>query len=331
MITKRLEANTGIAEAAGLLRAGELVAFPTETVYGLGANALDDLAVDRLFDAKRRPSHNPVIVHVSSIEQARSLAREWPREAEALATALWPGPLTLVVPAGPQIARAVLAGGDTVGLRMPAHPVALELIAAAGIPVAAPSANRSGSISPTDAEHVLDSLDGRIAAVLDGGPCEIGIESAVVDVSSGRPQILRPGVLGASRIATLLGVPKLEDRYPREGGPLRSPGMLKRHYAPAIPLRLVEQEVLERAPAAAAVLWLTRPAPADSRGWYAGGDPSSVARQLYAMLRRAERSGAEEIWCELPPEDPDWMAVRDRLQRAAAPAGGDAEETGSEE
>jgi L-threonylcarbamoyladenylate synthase len=222
-----------VEEAAALIRAGKLVAFPTETVYGLGANALDAAAVARIFEAKGRPTTSPLIVHVDSVEMARGLASEWPRAADILTERYWPGPLTLVVPKRPIIPDIVTAGLPTVGLRMPAHPLALELIRAAGVPIAAPSANRFTELSPTLAGHVPEGL---ADYVLDGGPARVGIESTVLSLG-GAPTLLRPGVIPLTEIEALIGPVNTAEHPPQ--GAHASPGMHRRHYRPATPLYLV--------------------------------------------------------------------------------------------
>ncbi|MEM9177738.1 MAG: L-threonylcarbamoyladenylate synthase, partial [Myxococcota bacterium] len=246
--------DAAYAEAARVLQAGGLVAFPTETVYGLGANALDADAVARIFEAKGRPADNPIIVHVADAAAARSLAAAWPSAAEELSTAAWPGPLTLVVEKTASIPPIVTGGGATVGLRVPDHPVARALLEAAACPIAAPSANRSEAVSPTTARHVVDSLGPWVddLLVLDGGACAVGIESTVVDVTGDAPTVLRPGMFRLDRAATS-GV----DPAPAAPGPARSPGQRPRHYAPSKPLVVLAPEALADArPAADGVPFL---------------------------------------------------------------------------
>ncbi len=295
-----------LAEAARILRAGGLVAFPTETVYGLGANALDDEAVQRIFDAKGRPATNPLIVHVASEAAARALARRWPESAARLAAAHWPGPLTLVVEKTAAISDRVTAGGATVALRVPAHPVALELLRRADRPIAAPSANRSEEISPTTARHVADSLGSSVEdlIVLDGGPCPVGIESTVVDVTGAEPVVLRPGTLALTFSPRAAGTPGSDPT------PARSPGQHARHYAPRKTLRLVR--AAEPLPAArAGDAWLELPP-----------QPEAAAQRLYAELRRLDAEpGVERILVREPPSGPGWDAIRDRLERAATRGG----------
>jgi len=302
-----------VARAIEILRTGRLVAFPTETVYGLGADARSDEAVARIYQAKGRPSHNPLIVHVPDVAGARALAGEWNAMAEKLAARFWPGPLTIVVPAGLGLAASVLAGGDTVGLRVPAHPLALRLLRESGLPLAAPSANASNRISPTTAEAVLDSLDGLIDAVLDGGACTVGIESTVIDVTGDVPAILRPGRIGRGELSALLGV---EVRRAGDGGGsgLRSPGMMPRHYAPQVPLRLGGDSDAESN--AFRIRFGDRLEETDA-GIVLPRTPTEAARWLYWALRRGETSGAEAIEVQGLPDGEGWEAIRDRLSRAA--------------
>jgi len=302
-----------VARAIEILRTGRLVAFPTETVYGLGADARSDEAVARIYQAKGRPSHNPLIVHVPDVAGARALAGEWNAMAEKLAARFWPGPLTIVVPAGLGLAASVLAGGDTVGLRVPAHPLALRLLRESGLPLAAPSANASNRISPTTAEAVLDSLDGLIDAVLDGGACTVGIESTVIDVTGDVPAILRPGRIGRGELSALLGV-EVRCAGDGGGGALRSPGMMPRHYAPQVPLRLGGDSDAESN--AFRIRFGDRLEETDA-GIVLPRTPTEAARWLYWALRRGETSGAEAIEVQGLPDGEGWEAIRDRLSRAA--------------
>ena len=290
-----------LERAAALIRAGKLVAFPTETVYGLGANALDAEAVARIFQAKGRPKTSPLIVHVDSIEMARGLAAEWPLPAEMLARRYWPGPLTLVVPKRPSIPDIVTAGLSTVGLRMPAHPLALELIRAAGVPIAAPSANRFTELSPTLPGHVPEGL---ADYVLDGGPAHVGIESTVLSLA-GPPVLLRPGVIPLPEIEALVG-PVMIAETPAEGAHA-SPGMHRRHYRPATPLYLVAQG---EAPPEGCGAWLRI-------GQEMPADPAAYAAVLYEVLHRLDSQGVGGIAVERPPDTPEWAGVLDRLRRAA--------------
>ncbi|MBZ5586219.1 MAG: threonylcarbamoyl-AMP synthase [Acidobacteriia bacterium] len=289
-----------VERAAELIRAGKLVAFPTETVYGLGANALDAAAVARIFEAKRRPRTSPLIVHVDSVEMARSLAARWPAAAETLARRYWPGPLTLVVPKR-NIPDIVTAGLPTVGLRMPAHPLALALIGAAGVPIAAPSANRFTELSPTTAAHVPESL---ADYVLDGGPARVGIESTVLSLVEA-PVLLRPGVIPLPEIEALIG-PVRTAAAPAEG-PHASPGMHRRHYRPATPVYLLGPGE-NPPPGRGAWLRMGREMPAD---------PRAYAAALYQKLHALDGEGWEWIAVERPPDTPEWAGVLDRLRRAA--------------
>jgi L-threonylcarbamoyladenylate synthase len=292
-----------VAEAAALIRAGKLVAFPTETVYGLGANALDAAAVERIFTAKRRPRTSPLIVHVDTIEMARGLASEWPAAAETLVRHYWPGPLTIVLPKRASIPDNVTAGLPTVGLRMPAHPLALELIRAAGVPIAAPSANRFTELSPTLAGHIPEAL---ADYVLDGGPARVGIESTVLSLA-GRPTLLRPGVIPLPEIEALIG-PVGEASAP-ETGAHASPGMHPRHYRPVTPLYLVASGGAPRYEGTGEFLRIGREMPAD---------PREYAAVLYERLHSLDARGLAWIAVELPPDTPEWAGVRDRLRRAAS-------------
>ena len=310
-----------LARAAAALREGELVAFPTETVYGLGADAGNADAVRRIFAAKGRPADHPVIVHLLDATGLSRWAREVPAGAQRLADAFWPGPLTLILPRAPQVHDVVTGGQDRVGLRVPSHPVALALLRAftdaGGSGIAGPSANRFGEISPTTARHVADDLGDRVAMIIDGGACAVGIESTIVAFADGEPTLLRPGGIGIDAIARVLG---RRPRAPGADAP-RASGTLASHYAPRTPARLVEAAALPAAVAAdptAAVLSRTVPKPAAHRGpWLAApGDPAGYAHDLYASLRTLDGSGAASILIEDPPEDAAWLAVRDRLARA---------------
>lgn len=293
-----------ISEAAALLRRGEVVAFPTETVYGLGSNALNAAAVQRVYDLKQRPSTSPLIVHVDSIEMARTLVTEWSPLADELARRYWPGPLTLVLPKQPQIPDIVTAGLQTVGIRIPAHPIALALIKEAGIPLAAPSANKFTGISPTTAEHVREAF-GDAVPVLDGGPCEVGIESTVVAVEGSKLTLLRPGMisLGDLELTTVTG-----EAHP-------APGMHHRHYSPRTPLLLITDPA-QVPDATGAYIWHTHPAPS-ARAIHLPADPAQYAAQLYAVLHQLDHEGLPWIAVEAVPTTPEWSAIRDRLQRAA--------------
>ncbi len=291
-----------IDRAAALLRAGRLVAFPTETVYGLGALAKDDFAVKAIFAAKGRPATNPVIVHVADPVEVLSVAVEWPATAANLAAAFWPGPLTLVLPKRLDLPAVVTAGGPTVAVRCPDHPVARALLRAVGAPLAAPSANRSTELSPTRAEHVLKGLDGRIDAILDAGPCRAGLESTVVDLTDG-VRVLRPGPVTAAMLARVVGPVTVGSR---QDGIAKSPGLMAKHYSPRTPAVLAADRAdAERlAGATGAVVDL-------------GTDPIFAAANLYATLHALDDGRYDRIAIVLPPDAPEWAAVRDRLLRAA--------------
>ncbi len=295
-----------IEHAAGLIRAGKLVAFPTETVYGLGANALDPDAVARIFKVKGRPSTSPLILHVDSLEMAHSLASAWPAAAEELARRFWPGPLTLVVPKNPRVPDVATAGLSTVGLRMPAHPMALELIRAAGVPIAGPSANRFTALSPTTAEHVRASLGDAVDYILDGGPCPVGIESTVL--SADPPVLFRPGVIPLADLEAVTG----PLRVAKAGrGSHASPGMHKRHYQPATPL------YLGAPPSTGRGFWLWLTPGREGAGMRMPADPRGYAAVLYATLHSLDRQRFDWIAVEPPPDSPEWAGVLDRLRRAA--------------
>ncbi|MCC6294969.1 MAG: threonylcarbamoyl-AMP synthase [Bryobacterales bacterium] len=295
-----------VREAAALIRAGGLVAFATETVYGLGANALDAAAVRRIYEIKGRPATSPLIVHVSSVGMARDLAAGWSELAGRLAALYWPGPLTLVLPKRPHVPGVVTAGLDTVALRMPAHPQALELIATAGVPVAAPSANRFTQLSPTTARHVQDAFEGRVP-VLDGGPCAVGIESTVLSLAGPAPVLLRPGMIPRDELVAIAG-PLAEPAAGPEaaGGAHASPGQHERHYQPRTPLYLDHGE---GRPGRGLLLRHGRELPATA---------SEYAARLYGILHEADAAGYDWIAIEPPPGGAVWEGIRDRLQRAAA-------------
>lgn len=311
-----------IARAAQRLRDGELVAFPTETVYGLGACALDARAVAKIYAAKSRPSYNPLIVHVADEGAARTLAATWDERAQTLAAAFWPGPLTLVVPKVAEVPSAVSAGLDTVALRVPAQSVAQQLLQRAAVPLAAPSANASGQVSPTRAAHVAASL-GEAIWVLDGGPCAIGIESTVVDVSGPRSAILRPGSIGAAQIEALIG-PLAEASLHQEDAPRPAPGMLARHYAPRARVHLFPSltdahfhAVLLGAGQPIGVLALAPTRLEAAREIILPLDAAAYAQGFYAALRALDDAGVGLILIEDVPHLPQWDGVRDRLNRAA--------------
>jgi L-threonylcarbamoyladenylate synthase len=308
-----------IARAAALIGQGHLVAFPTETVYGLGANALHPAAVEKIYEAKGRPAHNPLIVHVADATAAQRLVTAWPEAAERLASRWWPGPLTLVLPKSRDVPAEVTAGLGTVAIRVPAHPVALALLRAAGVPVAAPSANRSGQVSPTTAAHVVESLGERVQMVLDGGPTSVGIESTVLDLSDRAPILLRPGMVSREELEAVVGPIATAAPAAAAAAPRPAPGMLDRHYAPDAPVILFTDagEVAAECGPAAAALVRTVGLPDVSVQERLPADPAGYARELYGALRRLDARGPEVILVERPPMTPEWAAIRDRLERAA--------------
>jgi L-threonylcarbamoyladenylate synthase len=297
--------SLSINEAAAILRAGGLVAFPTETVYGLGANALDTAAVEKIFEIKGRPATSPLIVHVSSVEMAREIVAEWPSSADELARIYWPGPLTLVLRKHDRIPDSVTAGLPTVAVRVPNHPVALALIAEAGVPVAAPSANRFSGISPTTAEHVRAAF-GDAVPVLDGGPCQVGIESTVVAIDGDKLTLLRPGMISLGDIEQAAS--EADSAHP-------SPGMHARHYSPRTPLLLVNGPG-ELPGRDGAYVWRVALGPS-ARSRRMPLDPVDYAAQLYRVLHELDAEGWPWIAVETPPDAPQWAAIRDRLHRAA--------------
>jgi L-threonylcarbamoyladenylate synthase len=312
--------ESAVEEAVKLLRAGEVVALPTETVYGLSANALDAAAVRRIFEVKGRPATNPLIVHVASLELARRCVLEWPLRAEELARKHWPGPLTLVLPKASAIPDEVTAGGETVAVRWPSHPFMQAVIRRCEFPLAAPSANRSNELSPTNSSHVAAGLGDRVPLIIDAGQCQVGIESTVYDVLANR--VLRPGIIPASELGATSGAAI-------STGALRSPGLLEKHYSPRARMIVSRwssgEEAAELAMRTGFVLEKTRviaydKIPTDARF---GGvsvipeDAEAYARALYAELHRCDEAGAELILVETPPEGGLWEGIHDRLRRAA--------------
>lgn len=305
-------AEDEIRRAAQLIRAGKLVAFPTETVYGLGANALNVDAVRRIYTTKGRPASSPLIVHVAEIAAAKQLATEWSATAQDLAAQFWPGPLTLVVPKQRSIDDMVTAGLPSVALRVPSHPVALRLMQLAEVPVAAPSANRFMQLSPTTAEHVRVGLGDSVDMLLDGGPAQVGIESTVVSLTAERPVVLRPGMITLEELRAATRVewgdprtaePHLAETNMTTGGGTESPGLHPRHYAPRTPFYVLKAGC-------------TRP---EGRGRLLelSTDPIAYASRLYAALHAADNEGWDWIAVEEPPQGPEWTGIRDRLRRAA--------------
>jgi L-threonylcarbamoyladenylate synthase len=310
-----------LREAAALLRDGRLVAFPTETVYGVGADAGNAAAVRRIFAAKGRPADHPVIVHLADVEALEHWARAVPAPARRLADAFWPGPLTLILPRAAHVLDVVTGSQDSVGVRMPGHPVARGLLEAFGGAIAAPSANRFGHVSPTTAQHVAADLGDRIALILDGGACAVGIESTIVAFRGDEPYLLRPGGISVGDLARVLGRPP----SPPEHFAPRAPGTLPSHYAPRTPASLLPPHALRAELAqlvardeSVAVLARTLSRPEDFDGVWMGAahDATAYAHDLYAHLRTLDAANADAILIEAPPDAPEWLAVRDRLARA---------------
>jgi L-threonylcarbamoyladenylate synthase len=299
-----------------MLRAGKLVAFPTETVYGLGANALDALAVARIFEAKGRPTTSPMIVHVSNYDMLRSVVAEWPQAAQDLAQRFWPGPLTLVLKKQAIVPALVTAGLETIGVRMPSHPVALALIEATGLPVAAPSANRFTQLSPTTAEHVRQSLGGRVDYILDGGACTVGIESSVLSLAGPMPVLLRPGGVSRAQIEAVIG--PVAQRSEAENGPHLSPGMHPRHYSPRTKLLLVREGEIPQEGSGAYLQLHLSPKSEVRKIVLMPVDARKYAAQIYAVLHELDSQKFDWIAVDSPDDDPEWDAVRDRLRRAAS-------------
>jgi L-threonylcarbamoyladenylate synthase len=312
-----------IEQAIEILRRGGVVAFPTETVYGLGADATNAAAVRRIFEIKGRPATNPLICHVADETVARRYAREWPLAASQLAKAFWPGPLTLVVPKTDDIVPEATAGRETVGLRAPDHPLTLELLRALDRPLAGPSANRSTHVSPTTAQHVRDELGDAVDLILDGGPCAVGIESTVLDLSTDTPTILRPGGVSRAQIETVIG----PVRMPR--GEItsvtlaaKSPGQHERHYAPRTPAYRFESAHRPDTQRHAGLVLIGSSSTlcrSSRTSTEMPNAPDAYAHELYAVLHEMDALGLDAIFIELPPDAPEWAAVRDRLMRAARP------------
>jgi L-threonylcarbamoyladenylate synthase len=319
--------DAAVARAAARLKAGEVVALPTETVYGLAANAFDAVAVRRIFELKGRPEHNPIIVHVASREMAMDCVTEWSDSAERLAKAFWPGPLTLVLPKSSKVPDIVTAAGSTVGVRWPSHPFIQAVIRECGFPLAAPSANFSNQLSPTNAEHVRKSFAEKIPLIVDGGQAQVGIESTVIDLSVRPPRLLRPGIIHRESLAAVVGELSAGTNAEPQ---LKSPGMLPRHYAPRArlvvrswrddaELRRHVAEIGADLSRIHVVAYQRIPEPAGfGRVSLIPHDPEAYARALYAELHRCDELGAELIVVEKVPEAAEWQAIADRLQRASS-------------
>ena len=319
-----------VKQAAQLLRAGEVVALPTETVYGLAANALDEKAVAKIFQIKGRPAHNPIIVHVASDEMARACVRDFSATAEKLSKSFWPGPLTLVLPRAEKIPSNVTAGGATVGVRWPSHPFMQAVIRECGFPLAAPSANLSNQISPTNAAHVRAQLGGKISLIVDGGQSQVGIESTVLDLTVSPPRVLRPGMIHAESRAAVGGEVTCDKWQVTSQNILRSPGLLQKHYSPKAKLLMLKwsddaelkSQLVTRHLSLATCFIIAHTKipgrfPAENVS-VIPHDAEAFARALYAELHRCDAAGAKLIVVEAPPDLPAWSGIADRLRRAAA-------------
>ena len=315
-----------VRRAVELLAAGEVVALPTETVYGLAANALNAEAVAKIYSIKGRPSHNPIIVHVADLPMAKRCVAAWPTYAEKLAASFWPGPLTMVLPRAEIIPDIVTAGGETVGVRWPSHPFIQAVIRECGFPLAAPSANLSNAISPTSAAHVSKQLDGKLRLIVDGGASHVGIESAVIDLATEQPRVLRPGMIHAESLEAA-GLPIADCRLPIADDTLRSPGMLRKHYSPKAKLLMLDwksdAELKSRTTHHASRTFVIAHTNIPSADGFAGvsvipRDAAAFARAIYAELHRCDEAGADVIVVEALPNQPEWRGIADRLARAAA-------------
>ena len=321
--------NDAVKLASELLRAGEIVALPTETVYGLAANALDANAVEKIYEAKGRPKHNPIIVHVASLEMARDCASKWPESADKLVKSFWPGPLTVVLPRSRNIPAVVTAGGETVGIRWPSHPFIQAVIRECGFPLAAPSANRASEISPTNAEHVRKSLGEKISLVIDGGQSQVGIESTVVDLTTTPPRVLRPGMIHEESLVAAVGEVRSQKSEVRSQK-LKSPGLLRKHYAPKAKLVILNWQnepdlrsqllTLNFQTSTCHIIAHTRIPSGENfaRVSVIPHDAEAFARAIYAELHRCDEAGARLIVVEAVPSTFEWRAIADRLTRASA-------------
>jgi len=323
--------EAAVQRAVELLCAGEVVALPTETVYGLAANALDDRAVAKIYETKGRPAQNPIIVHVASVEMARRCVMNWPAPAEQLARSFWPGPLTMVLSKANEIPDLVTAGGPTVGVRWPSHPFIQAVIRECGFPLAAPSANVSNRVSPTNADHVRKQLGEKIRLIVDGGQSQVGIESTVVDLTTEPPTVLRPGMIHEESLIAVTGDLVSSQRKMLQGrGTLRSPGLMEKHYAPAAKLivlgwrdgaDLKSQIANRQSPIKHCHVIAHTHIPSGeglARVSVIPHDAEAFARAIYAELHRCDEAGADLIVVEALPDAPEWRAIADRLHRAAA-------------
>ena len=322
--------NAAVKRAAELLRAGEVVALPTETVYGVAANALNENAVAKNFQIKGRPSHNPIIVHVAGIEMAKRCVKNFPEIAEKLAKSFWPGPLTIVLARSEKIPEIVTAGGETVGIRWPSHPFIQAVIRECGFPLAAPSANLSERVSPTNAEHVRQQLGGKIPLIVDGGQSQVGIESTVFDLTVSPPKILRPGMIQAESLAAVCGeIQNPESRIQNPESALRSPGLLQKHYSPKAKLLVLnwhddaslcsQLSTFNLQPSTTHVIAHTKIPAVEHFADVSvmPHDAEAFARAIYAELHRCDEAGAKLIVVEAPPDLPEWSGIADRLRRAS--------------
>jgi L-threonylcarbamoyladenylate synthase len=318
-----------VERAAELLRAGEVVALPTETVYGLAANALDEKAVAKIFQIKGRPANNPIIVHVASLEMAKRCTKQFPEAAAQLAKSFWPGPLTIVLPRAKEISDIVTAGGDTVGIRWPSHPFIQAVIRECGFPLAAPSANLSGHVSPTNVEHVRKSLGQKIPLIVDGGQSQVGIESTVLDLSETPPRILRPGMIHTESLAAVCGEIRSSE-HQVQGSLLRSPGLLEKHYSPKAKLLVLDwrdeadlhSQLITHYPSPVACHIISHTHIPSGKHFanvsVIPHDAEAFARAIYVELHRCDEASARVIVVESPPDSPEWSGISDRLRRAAA-------------
>jgi L-threonylcarbamoyladenylate synthase len=318
-----------VKRAAELLRAGDVVALPTETVYGLAANALDEKAVEKIIQVKGRPANNPIIVHVASLEMAKRCVKQFPAAVEKLAKAFWPGPLTLVLPRAEIIPGIVTAHGGTVGIRWPGHPFIQAVIRECHFPLAAPSANLSSRVSPTNAEHVFKQLGGKIPLIVDGGQSQVGIESTVLDLTVSPPRVLRPGMIHVESLAAVAGNIQ-HSTFNIQHSTLRSPGLLAKHYSPKAKLLVVNwqndadlESFLVTRHLSPVTCFVIAHTTIPSGEKFAGvsvipHDAEAFARALYAELHRCDEAGAKLIVVESPPDLPEWTGIADRLWRAAA-------------
>lgn len=321
--------ESAVERAAELLRNGDVVAVPTETVYGLAANALDAAAVHRIYEVKGRPSTNPVIVHVATLDMALRCVAHWNKQAGQLALAFWPGPLTIVLPASKEIPGTVTAGGSTVGVRWPSHPFMQALIRRCGFPLAAPSANLSNHVSPTSADHVSKQLGNRIRLIVDGGQSQVGIESTVVDLSAAPPRVLRPGMIHDEALVSVIG--ELRTGAGPSSAVLKSPGLLPKHYAPVAKLVLwswnndqdLNRLAVESGHPPPGIHVIAHSHIPSFHGFgrvsVIPHDPAAFARALYAELHACDEAGAGLIVIEHPPDELAWRGILDRLRRASSP------------